>query len=456
MMKRVLAIHTRDLRIHDNALYEGRDSEVTPVFVFTPEQTTRNAFFGDKPFTFMCECLSELHASLTEKGGSGLQCFIGEMDTTVSRILTAHTFDEVRIAEDYTPYAKARQTALARVCATHGVLLSVVRNHTLVYPGEVCTNTGGVYGVFTPFYKKAQAQVAIPRVVHRRAFPLSRTRLEGTVSLRDARVHFADALVDTAHFAIQPGRAAALALLKTLPTRYEKTRDMLDADDGTSRLSAHHKFGTISPRETYAAAKRLGASGEPLIRQLYWRDFFTHVADAHPRVFGSAYNEKYAHIRWENNKAYIRAWKEGRTGVPVVDAGMRQLVATGYMHNRARMIAASFLVKDLLCDWQIGERFFAQHLLDYDPCVNNGSWQWVAGTGADAAPYFRIFNPWLQGKKFDPAARYIKRFVPELAEVSSRDIHAWERTHSAHDTGYPAPIVEHAAQRTRALALFRR
>jgi deoxyribodipyrimidine photo-lyase len=202
----------------------------------------------------------------------------------------------------------------------------------------------------------------------------------------------------------------------------------------------------------YAVTEQLG-SEHPLIRQLYWRDFFTHIAYYFPQVFERAFLDKFVNLHWDNNPDYFQAWCDGKTGFPIVDAGMRELNATGFMHNRVRMITASFLVKDLHIDWRWGERYFAQHLVDYDPCVNNGNWQWAASTGCDAQPYFRIFNPWLQQLKFDRDCRYIYRWLPELQAFPRKTIHQWDKKHSA--CSYPTPIIDHARESRLAKARFK-
>jgi len=213
--------------------------------------------------------------------------------------------------------------------------------------------------------------------------------------------------------------------------------------DATSHLSAHNKFGTISPREFYwKVVDEFGVSAQ-ILKELYWREFFTHVGFWHPFVFERAFNAKFADLKWENDEIKFDKWKRGRTGFPIVDAGMRELNETGFMHNRVRMIVASFLIKDLHVDWRLGEQYFAQKLVDYDPAVNNGNWQWVAGTGCDAAPYFRIFNPWLQQKKFDPDCVYIKKWIPELRDVSSVEIHGIEKKNLSAEIEYPRPMINH-------------
>jgi len=232
---------------------------------------------------------------------------------------------------------------------------------------------------------------------------------------------------------------------------YQQQRDYPALSAG-SGLSAYLKFGCCSVREAYYAVIETLGSEHPLLRQLYWRDFFTHIGFHFPHVFGHAFHRKYDALAWQNNQDDFLRWTEGRTGFPIVDAGLRELNQTGGMHNRVRMIAASFLVKDLHISWRWGERYFAQHLIDYDPCVNNGNWQWAASTGCDAQPYFRIFNPWLQQKKFDVDCLYIKRWLPELRPFSATMIHQWHKKQVTCD--YPAPMLDHALRSRQAKALF--
>jgi deoxyribodipyrimidine photo-lyase len=242
---------------------------------------------------------------------------------------------------------------------------------------------------------------------------------------------------------------------------YAGARDRMDLD-GTSRLSPYLRFGMLSAREAVAAAREAGAT--TWLDELIWREFYAQVLYHHPRARRESFREKYRDLAWSNDKEAFEAWQRGRTGYPIVDAGMRQLEALGWMHNRARMIVASFLTKDLLIDWRWGECHFMQQLVDGDPAANNGNWQWVAGTGTDAAPYFRIFNPVTQGKKHDPEGAYVKRWVPELADVPVERVHEpWTLSREAQrEAGcvigedYPAPIVDHNAARERALATYKR
>ncbi len=253
---------------------------------------------------------------------------------------------------------------------------------------------------------------------------------------------------------MQGGRRQALAIFDALENlkEYQNRRDY-PALASTSLLSAHLKFGTVSIREAFYAVQCALGVDHPLLRQFYWRDFFTHIAYHFPEVFGHAFVRKYDALPWRNDQARFYTWAEGRTGFPIVDAGMRELNQTGYMHNRVRMITASFLVKDLHISWRWGERYFAQHLVDYDPCVNNGNWQWAASTGCDAQPYFRIFNPWLQQQKFDADCEYIYRWIPELRPFPPEVIHRWDKKFAACD--YPKPIVDHRFESEKAKEMFR-
>lgn len=255
------------------------------------------------------------------------------------------------------------------------------------------------------------------------------------------------------------GRSNALRMLRSVDRRvanYDATRNNLS--DQTTMLSAFIKFGNVSIREVYYAFRdNLDTeSASSLIRQLFWRDFYAQLLDAHPEILFKPMREKYSGIRWSSSQRLLDAWERGETGFPIVDAGMREMAATGYMHNRARLICGSFLPKTLLVNWQKGEAHFARSLVDYDPASNNGNWQWVAGTGSDSQPYFRILNPFLQSAKYDPDAVYIKKWIPELRELSAKDIHNWDKTFAEHrNVDYPAPIVNYAEQKEKVLKAYK-
>ena len=240
-----------------------------------------------------------------------------------------------------------------------------------------------------------------------------------------------------------------MRIAKTSIQHYSKTRNELSIS--TSELSPYIKFGCISIREVYQAFK----TKHDFIRQLFWRDFYANILYSFPHVLGSAMKPNYNKLHWHNNSNLFKKWCNGETGYPVVDAGMRQLLQTGYMHNRARLIVSSFLVKTLLISWEKGEKYFAQHLVDYDPASNNGNWQWTAGSGADSQPYFRIFNPWEQTKNYDSNCEYIKQWIPELKDVPNKDILNWENTYSQYkNIKYPKPIVNYKTQKELTLHMY--
>jgi deoxyribodipyrimidine photo-lyase len=257
--------------------------------------------------------------------------------------------------------------------------------------------------------------------------------------------------------AVRGGRSAASEqLLRARQLgQYAIDRNM-PALSSTTRLSACNKFGVLSIREVYHAIKDDHGEDHALIGELYWRDFFTHLAFHFPRVFEGPFDLRFRKLSWQNDETKFESFCRGETGYPIVDAGIRELLQTGYMHNRVRMIVASFLVKDLHTDWRWGERFFAQHLIDYDPCVNNGNWQWSASTGADAAPYFRIFNPWTQQLRFDPEGEYIRRWVDELRGMDPEELYALSLPDASRPRGYALPIVDHKSESIKTKTFYQR
>lgn len=448
-----LALHIfrRDLRLEDNtALIEALSSseKVIPCFILDDRQINNNRYYGEYCVQFMQNSLAELDAALKQKE-SQLYLFKGIAEEVIERLLQDDRIDAVFINRDYTPFSLARDQKIRALCQKENVTFHCYADALLHEPEEVHKPNGEPYTVFTPFFKRAsQLAVAPPRKNTYSNYYRGKITSANTNLLASLKV-------ETGQMAVLGGRKEALALLKKAAdfNNYKLERDF-PALDSTTKLSAHNKFGTLSVREFYHyITNRLGPS-HALINEIYWRDFFTHILFHHPRVFGHAFQAKFDHIPWENNKRYFQAWCDGLTGFPIVDAGMRELNATGYMHNRVRMIVASFLTKDLHIDWRWGERYFAQKLIDYDPAVNNGNWQWAASTGCDAQPYFRIFNPWLQQKKFDEDCVYIKRWVPELATVDNKKIHLLYMN----DTFIPKyvrPIVDHAIQSQQSKQLYK-
>lgn len=451
--KKALFIFRRDLRIEDNTglIFALKNAEnVIPCFIFTPEQIENNEYRSDHCLQFMLESLEDLQRSLQAAGGR-LYLFFGTPDAVVNKLIRSLQVDLVAVNRDYTPYSIQRDEKISALCQKSAVSFKSFDDALLHPPEDTLKGDGKPYTIFTPFYRNAsKLQVSLPLENCCRNY--FSAYIPGT---REEDI-FKEILP---HRLIKPtgGRAAALNILKGIESflQYEGVRDF-PAKDSTTHLSAHLKFTTCSVREIYWAICHHFGPGAELIRSLYWRDFFSSIAYYFPRVFTGAFHAKFDALAWCGDQQRFMAWCEGRTGFPIVDAGMRQLNETGFMHNRVRMIVASFLVKDLHIDWRWGEKYFAQKLVDYDPVVNNGNWQWAASTGCDAQPYFRIFNPWAQAMKFDGECLYIKRWLPEVAAIPPKVLHEWHL--DKHQKAYPVyyhPIVEHSSQAKIALEKYK-
>lgn len=452
-MQRVLFLFRRDLRIEDNTglLFACRNAkEVVLGFIFTPEQVENNPYRSDRCLQFMLESLEELEGEIEAKGGK-LYLFYGTPEEVVSRCIAKLSIDGVVVNRDYTPYSIQRDEKIRKVCCEHSVPFYSLDDALLNAPEDTLKSNGEPYTIFTPFFRNASQIPVKPPVKNR-----YNNYFSGNIPFAQKKSLYKKILPKR-----QPqqpgGRRSALKILSSLGqfSKYPSQRD-IPAVEGTTHLSPHLKFTTCSPREVYqSVAGELGPHSE-LIRSLYWRDFFTTIAFFFPHIFQGAFREKYDRIQWSYDESVFKSWCEGNTGFPIIDAGMREMNETGFMHNRVRMITASFLIKDLHIDWRWGERYFAQRLIDYDPAVNNGNWQWCASTGCDAQPYFRIFNPWAQAAKFDPDCVYIKRWVPELSQLPSKVIHKWHMQDHTLCPGYPAPMVDHAVECKLALTAFQK
>jgi len=430
-------IFRRDLRLQDNTALNSALSQsksVIPCFVFDPRQIDDvNKYKTNNAIQFMCESLSDLDEEL-HKRNSKLYLFYGTPEDIIKKLLASKKIDALFINRDYTPFSIKRDNALAKICTQHNIAFEQSGDALLHEPEDVLKKDGSHYSIFTAFYKKA-VTVAIkePEKLHAGHFFSEKLQYTEPKSILQKMVSHKNK-----DLACHGGIKEALKIVNDLEQlrNYKHDHDYPSID--TSHLSAHLKFGTISARQAYTAIiKQLGRS-HPIIRQLYWRDFFTLIAYHVPTVFGHAYHKKYDKLEWNNDKKLFKLWCTARTGFPIVDAGMAELNTTGFMHNRVRMIVASFLIKDLHINWLWGEKYFAQQLVDYDPAVNNGNWQWAAGCGCDAAPYFRMFNPTLQAKRYDPKFLYIKKWITDFASYRIQ------------------PVVDHEFARKRALSVYRR
>ncbi len=454
----------RDLRLADNDALQAalaHAPRVIPLFILDPAlldgptaSPTRTAF--------LLGGLRALDADLRARG-SRLVVRRGDPGRVLAQLAAETGATAIFAIEDYSVYAKRRDDEIL-----FDLPLRYAGSVAARPPGTVLKPDGEPYTVFTPFSRAWLAQ-PLPDADDLSAAP---DRLPDPGQLTGDPIPDAPALPASAPF--PPGEAEAqrrLARFAAGPIgQYDTDRNRVDLD-GTSRLSPYLRFGMISPRAAVVAARAAQLAAQSAgqatgaaawLNELIWRDFYIHILDHFPHVAGASFKPALRDIPWRNDPAEFAAWRAGQTGYPIVDAAMRQLAESGWMHNRARMIVASFLVKDLLIDWRWGERWFMQHLIDGDPAANNGGWQWTAGTGTDAAPYFRIFNPVTQGQKFDPEGEYVRRWVPELRRVPAAAVHEPWRLSAAeqraagcvlgHD--YPYPIINRARTRERTLAAY--
>jgi deoxyribodipyrimidine photo-lyase len=450
--KKSLFIFRREMRLHDNTalLHACAESEkVYTTFVFDDKQVREdpNDYFSPRAFAFMVQSLQELEGDIQKVGGS-LAYLQGDTARAIENFVQSEHIEAVYANEDNTPFAVQRDRILAEALEHGGVLFHLFQDYTLSPVRDIRTGGGKPYGVFTPYMKNAlQHEVAKPR---RFAYTNLTTPLSPHPQPSWVKEYTEHSL------SISPGRAEAKKILRDVPflEKYKHERD-IPAHEGTSKLSPHLKFGTISIREIFHKVKMQPYDTHQFIAELYWRDFYQHIAYHFPQVFGSAYLPWANNITWENDKKQFSAWKKGETGVPIVDAGMRELNETGWMHNRVRMIVASYLTKNLLIDWRWGELYFAQQLIDYDPASNNGGWQWSASVGADPRP-LRIFNPYTQAQKYDPSAAYIQRWVPELRDVDPELLTSGKETDfSLYAPHYPRPLVSQKESYHRARAVYK-
>ncbi len=431
----------RDLRLDDNPAWSAATSDHEDVTALFIVDSNLMEAAGDLRRNLLIANLEALDAELKERGGR-LRIEEGEPSAVLS-----DQGGTVYWNADYSPYAIARDARVRKQVERH----EIFHGNVIHYPGHVLKDDGDPYRVFTPYYRR-WVETDWPKV-----------------SMSDGSADIASdtglGIPSGAEPIIEPGTAGARKRLEAFTDVVDEYPDYRNdpGRDDTSHLSADLKFGTISPRTIW---DHLGTESEgrrSFLRQLCWRDFYAQVLYYFPHSAKGSLKPEYDDIEWLNDPDDIEAWKTGQTGYPFVDAAMRQLVTTGWMHNRTRMVTASFLVKHLLVDWRIGERFFMEKLIDGDPAQNIGNWQWVAGSGTDAAPYFRVFNPISQSKKFDPEGVYIRRFVPELAALDDRDIHApWDAPPMALAEAdvelgetYPTPIVDHMFARDRVLTAYK-
>jgi deoxyribodipyrimidine photo-lyase len=428
-MKPKVVIHwfRRDLRLEDNtALYEAGKSgfPVLPIFIFDVNILDKLESRADARVQFIHSTLQHLQAEL-KKIGSGIQFFYTQPEKAWQALNEQYDIQGVFFNRDYEPYARDRDMEVYQLLKDKSIPIHTSKDHVIFEKNEVVKDDGKPYTVYTPYSRKWKSTlekfpfVINPLITDEQWFKFNPDEIPTLESMK-----FQTADIDF----------PSDVLNETILSKYHETRD-IPSINGTSKISLHLRFGTISIRNCVKIGM---AQNEKWLNELIWRDFYQAIIFHFPHSATSSFKPQYDRIIWRNNEAEFKSWCDGKTGYPIVDAGMRELNKTGHMHNRVRMVVASFLTKHLLIDWRWGERYFAQKLLDFELASNVGGWQWAAGSGCDAAPYFRIFNPYNQTEKFDKEEKYIKRWVPEYQTSL-----------------YPKPIVDHAFARDRCLKTYK-
>jgi len=447
-----LFIFRRDLRLVDNCgLNEALrlSEQVIPAFIIDPAQVGKgNAYRSMNALQFMAESLYDLDQQLRDYK-SQLYIWRGKPTTIVKHLIQESRIQALFCNRDYTPFSIARDQALQEICMRTSCPFIQCNDLVLTEPEDILNKSGKFFSKFTPFFNTARKNaVANPqRLPHTHFF---KQKLAKTLSIKATMQLLIPQPNNLIH--THGGSKEAHKLLRKISklTHYAQTRDTPSLP--TTSLSAHLKFGTVSIRQVYHRCTATTRTDRVLMQQLYWRDYYTHAIFHSPHMLGHAGNPTYNKLVWRHDTKLFDLWCHGKTGFPIIDAGMRQLNSTGFMHNRIRMLTASFLVKDLRIDWRWGERYFAQQLVDYDPAVNNGNWQWIAATGYCTMPYFRIFNPWIQQKKYDRDCVYIKEWISELRAIEPKTIHLLYRHTVAH---YPPPIINHDQEAARTKIWYR-
>ncbi len=460
-MTRGLHWFRNDLRLTDHASLDalfGHVDQWLPVFVLDPRIANRASAVRTR---FLIANLERLEAELASRDVP-LVVRKGKPEQVIPKLLDETKASHLSFAPGNTPFARDRDDAVRRAAEKREVSVLDPRDDVIFPADAVLTKSGTPYAVYSPYrdawWRRFREESPEPRRMRATPPPIPNVEA-GSLPDAESVVGKAGAEVELPTAGHRAARRRLRTFLEGPVARYHEDRDRPDKD-GTSRLSPYLRFGVISIRSCFDAGLEAAAEAShrrgvtKWLDELVWREFYAAILESQPRVLKQNYREEYDALAWNDDPDAFEAWCEGRTGFPIVDAGMRQLRATGWMHNRVRMLVASFLTKDLLIDWRAGERFFFEWLVDGDPASNNGGWQWAASTGTDAQPYFRIFNPTTQARRYDPDGAYVKEWVPELRDVPAESVHEpWDGLFGPE--GYPRPIVDHAKRREEALARFK-
>lgn len=417
----------RDLRLTDNhGLYRALDisKNVLPIFIFDIEILSQLENKEDKRVDFIFQTLLTINQYL-EKKGKSIKIFHGKPLEIFKKLANDYLIENVFCNEDYEPSGIKRDGEIESFLTQKNIVFKQFKDQVHFHKDEILKSDGNPYSIYTPYSKQWLLKYREQKV---EIYP-SEKHLQNLINVEKQNITLEQIGFKKTNYEFESPKLEA-SILKT----YHETRDFPTTK--TSEMSVHLRFGTISVRKLTFEAEKLN---ETYLKELIWREFFMQILYHFPKVINESFKRKYDNISWLYDEKNLKNWQEGKTGYPIVDAGMRQLNESGFMHNRVRMVCASFFTKHLLMDWRIGEAYFAEKLLDYDLSANNGNWQWSAGTGCDSAPYFRVFNPEEQQKKFDPDFKYIKKWVKEFG---TKD--------------YPKPIVEHKFARLRALETYKK
>lgn len=461
-------IFRREYRLADNiGLINALKNSVMviPIFIFTPEQITdQNQYKSHGAVQFMIEALEDLNKQLEDKG-SRLYYFYGKQHEVIDKLLKDKTIDAVFVNRDYTPYAKKRDEDIELVCKKHKKTFRSFEDYLLHPVGSILSGSNEIYVKFTPFFRVA-VKKKVPEPLKNNYSNYINKKNKFTGEYTGSREKFYE---ENPNIAVHGGRELALKILAGIQKfkKYNDDRNTLAIP--TTRLSAYIKFGCVSIREVYQKIKEKLGMKNDLIKQLFWREFYSTILEFYPNVADNDWKKRnfkgnYSKVPWltyetatPSQMKLLDAWKSGNVGYPIIDACLKELLNTGFMNNRGRLIVASFLVKNLFFHWAEGEKHFSKYLCDIDFANNNGNWQWVASSGVDSSPYFRVFSPFLQSLKYDPDCIYIKKWLPELKDVENKHIHEWHKYYHLYPkVKYPKPIVDYSSTAKKAIEKYKK
>ena len=466
-------IFNRGLRLTDNTTLIHQIKEmgpVVPIFIFTPEQIEpkKNSYFSNNSVQFMIESLHELSDEIKKKGGK-MYFFKGDNVKVLKALHKKEGIESVGMNYDYTCYSRKRSEDIQKFCKKNEIVFLEKEDYALhsIVEGESNKKDSSPYLVFTPFKNNCLSNLKVREPDGFKSFKFQKVNELHSLKYHLDEKHIDEFYEDNPDINVHGGRSNGIKILNNIGKfkDYQKERDTLTYK--TTFLGAHMHFMTLSIREVYWAMEKKLGKHSGLISEIYWREFYMMITHHFPHILkgqisgkNQSYKKEYDNIKWSSNKKWFDAWCEGKTGFPIVDGAMMQLNTTGFMHNRCRMIVASYLMKDMHIHYTEGEKYFATKLVDYDPMSNNGGFQWCASSGTDSQPYFRIFNPWTQQGNFDTDCEYIKKWVPELEKVPNKDIHNWFKP-EVHEKWlkagiqYYKPILDHDVERKETLKLYK-